>query len=89
MHKTEIGWTRQDELGEKTDVFARRVGPEWQFFARQRRYDQWARIPQPSLEDWRELLDGVRRRAGRQLMRPEEPGRVEMMIRQQYPDAEL
>ena len=87
MHKTEVGWTREDESGDKFDVFARRVGREWQFFARQRRYEQWERIPQPSLEDWRKLLDGVRRRAGRQLLRPEEVGRVEEMIRRQYPEA--
>ena len=89
MHKTEVGWTRQDEEGQKIDVFARRVGREWQFFARQRRYDQWERIPQPSLDDWMELLDGVRRRVNRQLLRPEEEGHVEGLIRQQYPEAEF
>lgn len=89
MHKTEIGWTRHDEQGEKLDVFARRVGGEWQFFTRSRRYEQWERIVSPPLEDWLELLDGVRRRVGRQTLRPEETGRVEAMIRQRYPEAKF
>jgi hypothetical protein len=41
------------------------------------------------LEDWLELLDSVRRRAARRLLRPEEPGRVEKRIRELFPDAEF
>ena len=89
MHKTEIGWTRRDDLGERLDVYTRRIGHEWQFFFRRRRYEQWQRILEPCLDDWLKLLDGVKRRVGRQLLRPEEIRRVEALIRQNHPEAEF
>ena len=54
---------------------------------RERRYDQWQRLEDPPLEDWLELLDGVRRRAARRLLRPEEEGRVRKLILERFPDA--
>lgn len=89
MHKTEIGWARLDDLGGKVDVFARRVGREWQFFARSRRYEQWQRLREPPIEDWLELLDAVKRRVGRQLLRPEEIRHVVGLIRRSHPEADL
>jgi hypothetical protein len=41
------------------------------------------------LEDYLELLDGVKRRVARRLMRPEEEQRVKRMIRETYPEAEI
>jgi hypothetical protein len=88
-HKAEIGWTRRDEEGEQWDVFARRVGAQWLFFIRQRRYEQWQSLDHPPLEDWQKLLDAVRRRVQRRRLRPEEIARVEQMIRERFPDDAL
>jgi hypothetical protein len=74
MAKAEISWTRQTEEGLKLQVYARHVGREWRFFTRERRYDQWQAVSDPLLEDWLELLDGIRRRINRRLVRPEEEG---------------
>lgn len=87
MHKAEIGWTRQDELGLKRVVFARRVGGRWFFFWRERRHDRWQPLEDPPLEDWLELLDAVRRRVARRLLRPEEILRVERSIQQRFPQS--
>ena len=87
--KAEISWRRVNEAGEKVQVYAHHVGNQWLFYARQRRFDQWQRQEFPPLEDWLELLDAVRRRAARRLLRPEEIGRVEKKIRELFPDAEV
>jgi len=87
MGRGEISWVRQDEAGEKVQVYAHRVGGRWDFYTRARRYDQWAEMAQPPLEDWLELLDGVRRRVQRRLVRPEEEQRVEKAIRERFPEA--
>ena len=89
MAKAEIGWTRRDDTGENLDVYVRRVGKEWRFFMRRRRYDQWQAVAHPPIEDWLELLDAVRRRVNRRLLRPEEAARVEQSIREQFPDTEF
>ncbi len=89
MPKAEIGWTRRDEFGVKFDVYARRVGGEWRFFSRYRRYDQWQALAEPPLADWLELLDAIRRLANRRRSRPEEITRVEKIIRERFPDADL
>ena len=89
MGRGEISWVRQDEAGEKVQVYAHRVGKSWNFYTRARRYDQWQDMKAPSLEDWLELLDGVRRRAQRRLVRPEEIQRVEKAIRERFPEAKL
>jgi len=87
MAKAEISWRRRTEEGERLDVYAQHVGDQWKFFAREKRYDQWQAVPQPPLEDWLELLDAVRRRINRRLLRPEEEERVKKSIREQFPEA--
>ena len=89
MPKAEIGWTRRDEEGVKLDVYAQRVGGEWRFFRRYRRYDQWQALPAPPLEDCLELLDAVRRLVNRRRLRPEEVDRVEKTIRERFPEADF
>ena len=72
MAKAEISWKRITAEGVRLQVYARHVGRDWRFFARERRYDQWQAIADPPLEDWLELLDSVQRRINRRLLRPEE-----------------
>ena len=69
-------------------MYARHVGRDWRFFAREKRYDQWQAIPDPPLEDWLALLDSVQRRINRRLLRPEEEARVKKTIRERYPEAD-
>jgi hypothetical protein len=89
MARAEISWRRRSPEGEPVQVYAHHVGDQWNFFAREARYDQWRPVDNPPLEDWLELLDGVRRRVGRGFLRPEEIGRVERSIRERFPGAEL
>ncbi|SPE55726.1 conserved hypothetical protein [Verrucomicrobia bacterium] len=89
MAKAEISWKRVSEDGLPLQVYVQHVGGEWRFFARERRYDQWQPVPEPPLEDWLNLLDAVRRRINRRLLRPEEEARVQRSIRQRFPDADL
>ncbi len=89
MAKAEISWTRVDEAGEKLQVYAQRVGGQWLFYARHRRYEQWEPQAEPSLEDWQELLDAVRRRVPRRRFPPEEIERVEQAMRARFPEAGL
>ena len=77
MGKGEISWVRTNDEGEKFQVYAHCIGDQWSFYIRPRRYDEWQEMKQPPIEDWLELLDGVRRRAQRRLVRPEEVQRVE------------
>jgi hypothetical protein len=87
MAKAEISWKRTTVDGIGLQVYARHVGRDWRFFARQQRYDQWEAIAEPPLEDWLELLDAVQRRINRRLLRPEEEARVKNSIRERFPDA--
>ena len=49
-----------------------------------------ASIPEdPPLEDWLALLDSVRRRINRRLLRPEEEARVMKRIRERYPESQV
>ena len=89
MGRAEVSWKKKTEEGVKREVYAKHVGKQWVFFSREKRFDEWQEMPQPPLEDWLELLDGVRRRMARRLLRPEEEERVLKLIRLQYPDAEL
>ena len=89
MAKAEISWVRTNDEGEKLQVYAHHVGDRWKFYIRQRRFDQWQFVEEPPLEDWLELLDGVRRRVQRRLVRPEEVQRIEKAIRERFPEAEL
>jgi hypothetical protein len=89
MGRGEISWKGRSPEGLKREVYARRVGQEWHFFARQQRYDRWVQIEQPALEDWLELLDGVRRRVARRLVRPEEEPRLRKRISELFPEADV
>ncbi len=89
MAKAEISWKRVTEDGMTLQVYAQHVGREWRFYARERRYDQWQAVTDPPLEDWLELLDAVRRRINRRLLRPEEEARVKKRVRELFPDAKI
>jgi hypothetical protein len=89
MAKAEISWKRVTADGVRLQVYVHHVGREWLFFAREQRFDQWQAVPDPPLEDWQELLDAVRRRINRRLLRPEEETRVRNSIRERFPEAEL
>jgi hypothetical protein len=60
------------------------VGREWVFFRRHKRFDKWVQVPDPPQEDWLELLDSVRRRINRRLLRPEEEGRLVKIISERF-----
>ena len=87
MPKAEISWKRVTEEGLPRQVYARHVGRDWRFFAREKRYDQWQAVAEPPLEDWLELLDAVQRLINRRRLRPEEEARVKKSIRERFPDA--
>jgi hypothetical protein len=89
MGRAEISWKKRTEEGEKREVYAKHVGNQWLFYSREKRFDDWEPLPQPPLDDWLELLDGVRRRIGRRLLRPEEEERVIKAILLRYPEAEV
>lgn len=87
--KAEISWKRRTPEGERREVYAHHVGDRWNFYVRERRYDRWEPLNEPPLEDWLELLDAVRRRVARRLLRPQEVARVRKLIREQFPEVEL
>ena len=89
MAKAEISWNRVSEDGQKRQAYAHHVGTGWIFYSRAKRFDEWEENKNPPLEDWLELLDGVRRRINRRLLRPEEEARVVKRIRELYPEAEI
>jgi hypothetical protein len=89
MPKAEIRWKRKTEDGETIQVYVQHVGRDWKFFRRGKRFDQWEALTDPPLEDWKELLDSVRRRINRRLLRPEEEQRVVGQILTRYPEADL
>jgi hypothetical protein len=85
-NKAEIGWKRVNDDGIKITIFARQVGRDWKFFARERRFDQWQPIQEPPLEDWLELLEAVRRRVVRRLYQPDDEQRLRGQIRARFPE---
>ena len=87
--KAEISWKGRTTEGERREVYARHVGDRWLFYARERRYERWEPLDQPPLEDWLELLDSVRRRIARRLLRPEEEKRLVNTILERFPGTEL
>jgi len=87
--KAEISWKRRTPEGERLEIYAHHVGNRWNFYIRGRRYERWQPLEQPPLEDWLQLLDSVRRRVARRLLRPEEVERVERTIRESFPEAQL
>jgi hypothetical protein len=89
MGKGEISWKGRTAEGLKREVYAHRVGNEWRFFVREKRYDQWQDLSDPPLEDWLELLDSVQRRIARRLLRPEEEPRLKKTISELFPGTEI
>jgi predicted carbohydrate-binding protein with CBM5 and CBM33 domain len=89
MAKAEISWKRHGDDGETLQVYAHHVGKRWKFYIRQRRYEQWQTLEHPPLDVWLKLLDAIRRRVARRLLRPEEIPRVKKTIRELFPEAEM
>jgi hypothetical protein len=89
MAKAEISWKSKSEDGVRREVYVHCVGQEWKFFEREKRYDEWQALKQPLLDDYMELLDAVKRRIARRLLRPEEEQRVKKLIREAYPEAKI
>jgi len=87
--KADIRWKGRTSEGLRRAVYAQRVGGEWRFYVREKRFEQWEPMTHPPLEDWLELLDAIRRRINRRLLRPEEESRVRKAIRQLFPNADI
>jgi hypothetical protein len=85
--KAEITWRRRMPEGEQLHVNARRAGKTWKFYCRHRRFDLWTPLEDPPLEDWLALLEAIRRRIARQLLRPEEEDRLRQTIQERFPKA--
>jgi hypothetical protein len=86
MPKAEISWKRRTDEGQKLQVYAQRVGGEWLFYRREKRYDQWQPVPDPPLEDWMELLDAVQRLVTRRRLQPVHEDHVRRRIRERFPE---
>jgi hypothetical protein len=89
MAKAEISWKRVTEEGVKLQVYAWRVGREWRFFQRERRFEQWQAVLEPPLEDWLELLDAVQRLITRRRLQPEHEKHLRRRIRERFPEADV
>ena len=89
MPKAEISWKRVTEDGAKLQVNAQRVGGEWRFFQRGKRYDQWQPVAAPPLEDWLALLDAVQRLITRRRLQPVHEELVRRRIQERFPEAEV
>ena len=89
MPKAEISWKRVTAEGDKLQVYAQRVGGEWRFFARAKRFDQWQLVPDPPLEDWLELLDSVQRLITRRRLQPDHETHVRRRIRERFPESDV
>lgn len=87
MAKQEIGWKKELEDGTRRQVKVRLVGGDWQFYERDKRYEQWEYIEYPPLEDMLELLGGVERRMARKLFPPEKVEKLRKLIKARYPQA--
>jgi hypothetical protein len=88
MPKAEISWKRQTSDGDRMQCYAQHVGKRWVFFHRLKRFDEWQSVANPPLEDWLALLDSVRRRINRRLLRPEEEELLLKIIADQFPGAD-
>lgn len=87
MPKAEISWKRVTAEGEKLQVTAQRVGGEWKFSHRAKRFDTWQPVAEPPLEDWLELLDAVQRLVTRRRLQPDHEELVKRRIREKFPEA--
>ena len=68
------------------EYYARNERGVWKFFQRERRFEKWENYPDPELEDWLQLLDGVRRRIPRRKMEPADEQRLLRTIKEKFPD---
>lgn len=89
MAKAEISWKRKTPEGVKLQVYVLHTGGRYRFFSRERRFDRWEPVEDPPLEDWMALLDAVRRRIQRRLLRPEAEDRVLSSIQERFPDEDV
>ena len=87
MPKAEISWKRVTDEGGKLQVYAQRVGREWRFFTRGKRFDVWQPVADPPLEDWLELLDAVQRLITRRRYQPAQEEHLRRRIRERFPDS--
>jgi hypothetical protein len=85
MPKAEISWKRATAEGGRLQCYAQHVGKSWIFHHREKRFDQWQTVENPPVEDWLALLDSVRRRINRRLLRPEEEDRLVKIISERFP----
>jgi hypothetical protein len=89
MPKAEISWKRVTGDGVKLQVYAHHVSRDWLFFQREKRFDQWQRVPEPPLEDWLVLLGAVRRLITRRRYQPADEERLRRRIRERFPEAKI
>ena len=87
MPKAEISWKRVTEDGTKLQVYVQRVGRDWKFFHREKRFDTWQPVKNPPLEDWLELLDAMQRLITRRRYQPDDEERLRKQIREKFPEA--
>jgi hypothetical protein len=87
MPKAEISWKRVTDDGIKLQVYVQRVGRDWKFFHRQKRFDVWQPVKDPPLEDWMELLDAMQRLVTRRRYQPDDEERLRKEIRERYPES--
>lgn len=87
MPKAEISWKRETGDGTKLQVYARRVGGDWRFFHREKRFEVWQPVAKPPLEDWLELLDAIQRLITRRRYQPDDEERLRKQIREKFPEA--
>jgi hypothetical protein len=88
MPKAEVSWKRTTPEGQTMQCYAHHVGKKWIFYQRGKRFDQWAEVEHPPLEDWLALLDSVQRRINRQLLRPEAEVLLRKTILERFPGTE-
>lgn len=89
MPKAEVSWKRITEEGLKLQVYAQRVGGEWIFYQRDRRFEQWQEVTVPPLEDWLALLDAVQRLVTRRRLQPVHEEHLRRRIRERFPEAQV
>lgn len=89
MPKAEISWKRELPEGGTLQCYAQHFGKQWLFFQREKRFDQWQAVKNPPVEDWLALLDSVRRRITRRLLRPEEEDRLRKIILERFPETTI
>ena len=89
MAKGEISWKGSFEDGRKRQAYAKKIGRNWRFFDREKRYDNWEPVLKPEFDDWMELLDGVDRRVHRRLLQPQDADRLRQKIKELFPGVDV